>query len=271
MDSESDIVDCCPQSSDEDPGEVSHSLKSELTNASKELQHKIPLNASYEQVPRLLKSLDEEEPDHSNLCEDEIPKEDMCFESCAEAHEFYKKDLSLHAKCVIQDNDEADIRPNMTYFALSNEVGGSSNMNFSKKDFDNVLENKEQKELEDDAADSKVVIQCVSSSMIELQFHKEYTTHMFRDVQVQFLTKRDSMVQVLSREGDMYSLKVDELKLICHKPVIDTYRVSFDSIIQESHCECNFFQPKAILCRHMISTFAYFQVNQVPTCYIWYR
>ncbi|MED6180081.1 hypothetical protein PIB30_006893 [Stylosanthes scabra] len=40
-------------------------------------------------------------------------------------------------------------------------------------EFDNVLGNKEQKELEDDAGDSKGVIQYVSSSMIEIQFQKD--------------------------------------------------------------------------------------------------
>ncbi|RYR05471.1 hypothetical protein Ahy_B06g085336 [Arachis hypogaea] len=30
----------------------------------------------------------------------------------------------MHAKCIITDNDEAVIRPNKTYLALTNEVGG---------------------------------------------------------------------------------------------------------------------------------------------------
>ncbi|RYQ99258.1 hypothetical protein Ahy_B07g087160 [Arachis hypogaea] len=37
-------------------------------------------------------------------------------------HEYRK--LTMHAKCVITDNDEAQIRPNKTYLALANEVGG---------------------------------------------------------------------------------------------------------------------------------------------------
>ncbi|MED6188445.1 hypothetical protein PIB30_086045 [Stylosanthes scabra] len=90
------------------------------------------------------------------------------------------------------------------------------------------------------AADSKGVIPCVSSSMIEIHFQKEYTTHMFKDIQVQFLKKGDCMVQVLSRQGDMYSLKVAEQKLICDQPVTDTYMVSFDLVGHECHCECNF-------------------------------
>ncbi|RYR08295.1 hypothetical protein Ahy_B05g075902 [Arachis hypogaea] len=36
-------------------------------------------------------------------------------------HEY--RELTLHAKCVITDNDEADIRPNKTYLVLANEYG----------------------------------------------------------------------------------------------------------------------------------------------------
>ncbi|MED6125200.1 hypothetical protein PIB30_066456 [Stylosanthes scabra] len=86
--------------------------------------------------------------------------------------------------------------------------------------------------------------------------------------QAQFMKKGDCMIQVLSRHGDMYSLKVDEQKLIGDQPVIDTYKVSFDLVVHECHCECNLFGSKATLCCHMLLTFSYFQVNEVPKCYI---
>ncbi|XP_016162099.1 protein FAR1-RELATED SEQUENCE 2-like [Arachis ipaensis] len=44
------------------------------------------------------------------------------------------RELTMHAKCVITDNDKAGIRPNKTYLALANGVGGSSNLSFSEKD-----------------------------------------------------------------------------------------------------------------------------------------
>ncbi|MED6180419.1 hypothetical protein PIB30_010049 [Stylosanthes scabra] len=61
---------------------VSSFVLRDSINASEEVQH--------EQTPQPLKSVVEEEPDHSNMCEDEIPKEGMSFDSCAEAHAFYK-------------------------------------------------------------------------------------------------------------------------------------------------------------------------------------
>ncbi|MED6133713.1 hypothetical protein PIB30_030686 [Stylosanthes scabra] len=91
---------------------------------------------------------------------------------------------------------------------------------------------------------------------------------MFRDVQEQFLKKADCTVKVISKEGDMYSLLVGQQKLISNKPIVDTYKISFDLVVRECHCECNLFQSKAILCCHMLSTFAYFELNEVPTCYI---
>ncbi|XP_025692353.1 protein FAR1-RELATED SEQUENCE 5-like [Arachis hypogaea] len=53
-------------------------------------------------------------------------------EKAVHYHEY--RELSMHAKCVITDNDEAGIRPNKTYLALANKVCGSSNLGFSEKD-----------------------------------------------------------------------------------------------------------------------------------------
>ncbi|MED6125259.1 hypothetical protein PIB30_066951 [Stylosanthes scabra] len=193
MDFDASVVDCLNQTIDEDPEEVLR----DSTNASEEIQQ--------EQVPLPLKSVVEE--------------------------------------CVIEDNDEAVIRPNKTYLALSNEVGGSSNLNFLEKDVclktdicgflytSKMSFGMEQKELEDDVADSKGVLHCVSSSLIELQFQQEYTSDMFKDVQEQFLKKADCIVKVISKEGEMHSLLVGQQKLISDNPVVDTYRVSFDLVV----------------------------------------
>ncbi|KAL4390784.1 hypothetical protein AHAS_Ahas03G0179700 [Arachis hypogaea] len=49
------------------------------------------------------------------------------------------RQLTMHAKCMIEDNDEAGIRPNKTFLALSNEAGGPSNLGFSEKDLRNYI------------------------------------------------------------------------------------------------------------------------------------
>ncbi|XP_072076520.1 protein FAR1-RELATED SEQUENCE 6-like [Arachis hypogaea] len=52
-------------------------------------------------------------------------------------HEYRK--LTMHAKCVIKDNDEAGIRPNKTFLVLANESGGPSNLGYSEKDLRNFI------------------------------------------------------------------------------------------------------------------------------------
>ncbi|RYR04706.1 hypothetical protein Ahy_B06g084483 [Arachis hypogaea] len=52
-------------------------------------------------------------------------------------HEY--RQLTMHVKCVIEDNDEAEIRPNKTFLALVNEAGGPSNLGFSEKDLRNYI------------------------------------------------------------------------------------------------------------------------------------
>ncbi|RYQ89158.1 hypothetical protein Ahy_B09g095954 isoform D [Arachis hypogaea] len=49
------------------------------------------------------------------------------------------RQLSMHAKYVIQNNDEAGIRPNKTFLSLANEAGGPSNLGFSEKDLRNYI------------------------------------------------------------------------------------------------------------------------------------
>ncbi|XP_025628671.1 protein FAR1-RELATED SEQUENCE 6-like [Arachis hypogaea] len=52
-------------------------------------------------------------------------------------HEY--RQLTMHSKCVIEDNDEARIRPNKTFLALANEAGVPSNLGFLEKDLRNYI------------------------------------------------------------------------------------------------------------------------------------
>ncbi|XP_015961665.1 protein FAR1-RELATED SEQUENCE 5-like [Arachis duranensis] len=52
-------------------------------------------------------------------------------------HEY--RELTMHAKCMINDNDVAGIRPNKTILILANEAGGPSNLGFSEKDLRNYI------------------------------------------------------------------------------------------------------------------------------------
>ncbi|QHO15432.1 Protein FAR-RED ELONGATED HYPOCOTYL [Arachis hypogaea] len=73
-------------------------------------------------------------------------------------------------------------------------------------EYDNVLGNKEQKELEDDAADSKG----------------------FREVQHEFSKRGDCLVQGVTQEGDLFRVTVNEQYLLYGEPRSWKYSVEFD-------------------------------------------
>ncbi|RYQ95808.1 hypothetical protein Ahy_B08g091172 [Arachis hypogaea] len=52
-------------------------------------------------------------------------------------HEY--RELTTHAKYMIEDNDEAGIRPNKTFLALTNEAGSPFNLGFSEKYLRNFI------------------------------------------------------------------------------------------------------------------------------------
>ncbi|XP_016177880.1 protein FAR1-RELATED SEQUENCE 5-like [Arachis ipaensis] len=74
--------------------------------------------------------------------------------------------------------------------------------------YDNVLGTKEQKELEDDAADSKGAIPCIGSTGIERQFQQEYTSNMFRTLQLEF--------DPLSQKSRCECNKFESVGILCY-------------------------------------------------------
>ncbi|XP_016192176.1 protein FAR1-RELATED SEQUENCE 6-like [Arachis ipaensis] len=120
-------------------------------------------------------------------------------------------------------------------------------------EYDNVLGNNEQKELEDDVADLKGVIPCIGSTCIEREFQQKYTSNMFR---------------ILQLEGDSISVKVDEQKVFWEKAVYHTFTVEFDPLGQKVRCECNKFESPGILCCHTFAVWSYYRVGTVPSCYV---
>ncbi|RYQ99193.1 hypothetical protein Ahy_B07g087088 [Arachis hypogaea] len=80
--------------------------------------------------------------------------------------------LTIHAKCVIDDNDETDIQPNKTYLALANEVDGSSNLCFSKKDMRNYIIRKLHST--DDNVDLKEMLKYQSKLLYAIDIDESY-------------------------------------------------------------------------------------------------
>ncbi|RYR34940.1 hypothetical protein Ahy_A10g050000 [Arachis hypogaea] len=158
-------------------------------------------------------------------------------------HEY--RELTMHDKCVITDNNETIIRPNKTYVALANE-----------------------KEPEDDVVDLKGVIPCVSSTTIERQFQRKYTRNIFRDVQLELRKKADCVVRSIEHQGDSIYVKVDEQKIVWEKNVYRTFIVDFDPLTHEVRCKCNIFESTSILCCHTLIVLSYYRVDRVLSCYV---
>ncbi|QHO41757.1 Transposon protein [Arachis hypogaea] len=95
-------------------------------------------------------------------------------------------------------------------------------------EYDNVLGTKEQKELEDDAADSKGVIPCIGSTGIERQLQQENTSSIFRTLQLEVRKKTDCVVRSIEQKEDTISITMDEQKVFWGKPVYHTLRVDFE-------------------------------------------
>ncbi|KAL4365598.1 hypothetical protein AHAS_Ahas07G0122100 [Arachis hypogaea] len=98
--------------------------------------------------------------------------------------------------------------------------------------YGNSLEDKEQQELECDAADNRGLIPCVSNSPIEKQFQYEYTNFIFRDVLAEFIKKCDCNLSPRVR------------------------------------CNCFMFESYDILYFHVLSVLSHCRVDKVNSSYI---
>ncbi|QHN78584.1 Protein FAR1-RELATED SEQUENCE [Arachis hypogaea] len=122
--------------------------------------------------------------------------------------------------------------------------------------------------MEDDAADSNGVIPCIGSTGIERQFQQEYTSNMFRTLQLEVRKKTDCVVRSTEQKGDTISIKVDEQKVFWGKPVYHTFLVEFDPLSRKGQCDCNKFESAGILCCHTLAVWSYYRVDTIPSFYV---
>ncbi|QHO45934.1 Protein FAR1-RELATED SEQUENCE [Arachis hypogaea] len=103
---------------------------------------------------------------------------------------------------------------------------------------------------------------------MEKQSQQEYTTSMFRDVQVEFVKKDDCRASVVTEDWPVVRMKVEEEKLVDDTMICVSYVVHFDRSTQEVRCECNLFESSGVLCCHCLEVFHLFKVYKVPSCYV---
>ncbi|KAL4370231.1 hypothetical protein AHAS_Ahas06G0045100 [Arachis hypogaea] len=136
------------------------------------------------------------------------------------------------------------------------------------RQYQNCVIDKEQKELECDAADLRGIIPCVSSSPIEKQFQREYTNSMFRDVQDQFIKKADCDISLINHHGTSIVCEVDQQKMVFDMSVYSRYQVVYCSQSSDVQCDCFMFQSNGILCCHSLAVLLHFRVTSVSSQYI---
>ncbi|XP_029154699.1 protein FAR1-RELATED SEQUENCE 5-like [Arachis hypogaea] len=88
--------------------------------------------------------------------------------------------------------------------------------------------NLEQRELEDDAADSRGVIPCATTSRMEKQFQQKYTMSILWDVQTEFVKKANCKVFVVDEHGPLVCVKVEEEILVNDTILCVLYDVQYD-------------------------------------------
>ncbi|KAL4276199.1 Protein FAR1-RELATED SEQUENCE [Arachis hypogaea] len=103
---------------------------------------------------------------------------------------------------------------------------------------------------------------------MEKQFQQEYTTCVFRDVQIEFVKKANCRVSVVAEEGPVVCMKVEEEILVNDTISCVPYDVHFDRSTQEVRCECNLFESSGVLCCHCLVAFHYYKVYKVPNRYV---
>ncbi|RYR78185.1 hypothetical protein Ahy_A01g002919 [Arachis hypogaea] len=176
-------------------------------------------------------------------------------------HEY--RELTMHAKCMIKDNDVAGIRPNKTFLVLANEVGGPSNLGFSEKNLRNYITASLQ---------TSNVNADVREMMSYFMRMKDINPNFFyavnfdeeckfrsivwldaRDVQTEFVKNADYIVSVVAEEGPSVFMKVEEEKLVNDTILCVLYNVHFDRSTQE------------------VRYFHLYKVYKIPTCYVLLR
>ncbi|KAL4292677.1 hypothetical protein AHAS_Ahas18G0052000 [Arachis hypogaea] len=117
--------------------------------------------------------------------------------------------------------------------------------------YDNCLADKEQQELECDAADNRGLIPCVSNSPIEKQFQYEYTNNIFRNVQAEFIKKCDCNLSPRAVKDNQYFYEVTQQKIIKGMSFYSEYEVVFCPISHQ--VRCNYFRVDKVNSSYILS------------------
>ncbi|XP_052728548.1 protein FAR1-RELATED SEQUENCE 5-like [Vigna angularis] len=134
--------------------------------------------------------------------------------------------------------------------------------------YNNALRQKAQKELEADFSSMNTTLPCGSQSLIERQYQTEYTQAKFVEVQNEFRSRMNCFIKNMTKEGTItrYTVKEDVIwEGECRSKF---HVVVFDPVTTYTHCSCQLFEFRGILCRHSLLVLGQEDVRNVPTKYV---
>ncbi|RYR21905.1 hypothetical protein Ahy_B03g067197 [Arachis hypogaea] len=175
--------------------------------------------------------------DHSHPC-------------CPSKAEMLKQhmELNMSIRRMIENNEEAGIRPSKTYQSFVAAAGGHRELNFIEKGVRNYITREvrniseqedakefgkylEQAERESDTADFHTLIPCATKSCIEAQFQDAYTHAKFREVQAQFRGKANCITRL---KNSALGYSVYDVGEQVSSSIFNKFVVTYDSVAVES-------------------------------------
>jgi hypothetical protein len=129
--------------------------------------------------------------------------------------------------------------------------------------FENVMQNKVEKEILSDFECFKGKLECSSSSPMEKQFQEAYTHGIFKRVRIEFSGSQGCIVNELVRGGDEVKYKIED-----ETSSGKLFEVRFSSSECLVGCLCRMFEFRGILCRHVLFVFFQERVTVLPDRYI---
>jgi len=127
-------------------------------------------------------------------------------------------------------------------------TNSTTSLNQFMKQYDNALRSRVEKEFEADFNSTNTTISCGSNSSIEKQFQGEYTHAKFKEVQVEFRSKRNCASSLNIVEGCFATNHVLEDVLVGDRTKEHVFKVVFNRENHDLSCECSLFEFRGILC-----------------------
>jgi len=122
--------------------------------------------------------------------------------------------------------------------------------------YDNALAHKVEKENEADFASLNTIILCGLQSLIERQFQSAYTHAKFAEVQTEFRSKMNCIIQNCIVQGDACIYEVMEETINNHRSSESIFKVNYNRNTNDFNCKCLLFEFRGIIYRHSLVVLA---------------